>query len=234
MNCIIIDDDSFVRKITEDFIKQTEGLQLLCSFSNAVDAIKVLNINNSIDLILLDIEMPEMSGIDFLNALTQLPQIIIISSKEKYAINAFDYDVTDYLLKPFTYTRFRKAIDKVRAKQEVNRIHSKGDEIFIKHNSCLVKLKYADILWVEAMENYVIFNTFTDKYTIHSTMKAIEAKLPADRFARTHRSFIVNTGCILSIEDNTINIKTRDNINNIAIGKSYRDNLLGRLNFIMR
>ncbi len=235
MNCIIVDDDSFVRKITEDFVKKTESLHLLYSLSSAVDAINVLNNNENIDLIFLDIEMPEMSGIDFLNALSSLPQIIIISSKDKYAIDAFEYDVTDYLLKPFTYSRFCKAVNKAQEREEKSRLHSKGDEIFIKHNSSLVKLKYADILWIEAMENYIIINTFDEKYTIHFTMKAIEEKLPPKQFIRVHRSFIVNVSSIHSIEDNAIQIKTSDKAkNSIPIGKSFKDNLLKDLNVIIR
>ena len=235
MNCIIIDDDSFVRKITEDFVKKTESLNLLYSLSSAVEAINILNSNENIDLIFLDIEMPDMTGIDFLNALGSMPQVIIISSKEKYAINAFEYDVTDYLLKPFAYSRFCKAVNKAQERQEKSRLQSKGDEIFIKHNSSLVKLKYADILWIEAMENYIIINTFDDKYTIHFTMKAIEEKLPPKKFIRVHRSFIVNTDSIHSIEDNAIQIRTKDKAkNSIPIGKSYKDKLLKDLNVILR
>ena len=235
MNCIIIDDDNFVRKITEDFVKKTESLNLLHSLSNAVDAINVLGTNENVDLVFLDIEMPEMTGIDFLNALNTLPQIIIISSKEKYAIEAFEYDVTDYLLKPFTYSRFCKAVNKALDRQEKNRMHAKADEIFIKHNSSLVKLKYIDILWVEAMENYVVINTFDEKYMIHFTMRAIEKKLPAKQFLRVHRSFIVNIGSIQSIGDNTIYIKTIEKAKNeIPIGKVFKDNLLKALNVIAR
>jgi len=235
MNCIIIDDDSFVRKITEDFVKKTESLTLLYSLSNAVDAINVLGSNENVDLIFLDIEMPEMSGIDFLNASNTLPQIIIISLKEKYAIEAFEYDVTDYLLKPFTYSRFCKAVNKALDRQEKNRMYAKADEIFIKHNSSLVKLKYIDILWVEAMENYVVINTFDEKYMIHFTMRAIEKKLPSKRFLRVHRSFIVNIGSIQSIGDNTIYIKTNEKTKNeIPIGKVFKDNLLKTLNVIVR
>jgi len=235
MNCIIVDDDSFVRKITEDFVKKTESLTLMYSLSNAVDAINVLGSNENVDLIFLDIEMPEMTGIDFLNALNILPQIIIISSKEKYAIEAFEYDVTDYLLKPFTYSRFCKAVNKALDRQEKSRMHAKADEIFIRHNSSLVKLKYTDILWVEAMENYVVINTFEEKYMIHFTMRSIEEKLPLKQFLRVHRSFIVNIGSIHSIVDNMIQIKTIDKAKNeIPIGKVYKEKLLKALNVIVR
>lgn len=106
MNCIIIDDDKLSRKIIEEFVGRTESLQLIHSYENAVDAINAFKTEQDIDLIFLDIEMPEMSGLDFLDTLKNPPQIIIISSKDKYALNAFEYDVTDYLLKPISYSRF--------------------------------------------------------------------------------------------------------------------------------
>jgi len=235
MNCIIIDDDGFVRKIVEDFVKKTESLNLLHSLSNPLKAIDLLNANEDIDLIFLDIEMPEMTGIDFLNSLSVLPQVIIISSKEQYAIKAFDYDVTDYLLKPFDYSRFIKAVTKALARQEKSRMHAKNDEIFIKHNSSLMKLKYAEILWIEAMENYVVINTFNEKYMIHFTMRALEDKLPPKQFMRVHRSYIINLNNIHSIEDNTINIKTNVKpTNDIPIGKLYKEKLIKELNVILK
>ena len=235
MNCIIIDDDSLVRKIVEDFVKKTESLTLLHSLSNPLKAIDILNTNETIDLIFLDIEMPEMTGIDFLNSLTTLPQVIIISSKEQYAIKAFDYDVTDYLLKPFDYSRFIKAISKALSRQEKSRLRAKNDEIFIKHNSALIKLKYPEILWIEAMENYVVINTYDEKYMIHFTMRAIEEKLPTKQFLRVHRSYIINLNNIHSIGDNAINIKTSMKATNeIPIGKMYKEKLLKELNVILK
>jgi len=235
MNCIIIDDDSLVRKIVEDFVSKTESLNLIHSLSNPLKAIDVLNANESIDLIFLDIEMPEMTGIDFLNSLSVLPQVIIISSKEQYAIKAFDYDVTDYLLKPFDYSRFIRAVNKALSRQEKSRMHAKNDEIFIKHNSSLIKLKYADIMWIEAMENYVVINTFNERYMIHLTMRAIEEKLPSKQFMRVHRSYIINLNNIHSIGDNMVIIKTNLKASNdIPIGKLYKEKLIKELNVIMK
>ncbi len=233
MNCIIIDDDLMSRKIVEEFIARTEQLRLIASYENAVDAINAFGGDEDIDLIFLDIEMPEMSGIDFLETLTNPPQIIIISSKEKYALDAFNYDVTDYLLKPIAYSRFFKAINKANIRFK-NKVDSKENEIFIKKNSALVRLKYEDILWVEALENYVIFNTFNEKFTIHFTMKAVENKLPSSKFTRVHRSFIVNTSRIHIIEDNAVIIKTHEGSKAIPIGKSYRDSLLRDINLIAK
>ena len=233
MNSIIIDDDLMSRRIIEEFVNRTDQLNLLSSYENAVDAINAFNTEEDIDLIFLDIEMPEMSGIDFLETLTNPPQIIIISSKDKYALDAFNYDVTDYLLKPISYSRFFKAVNKANVRFK-NKVDTKEDEIFIKKNSALVRLKYEDILWVEALENYVIFNTFSEKYTIHFTMKAIETKLPSNRFTRVHRSYIVNTSSIKVIEDNSVVIKTHEGAKSIPIGKSYKDKLMGDINLIIK
>jgi DNA-binding LytR/AlgR family response regulator len=233
MNCIIIDDDLMSRRVLEEFIARTEQLNLLNSYENAVDAINAFSTGEDIDLIFLDIEMPEMSGIDFLETLQNPPQIIIVSSKEKYALDAFNYDVTDYLLKPVTYSRFFKAINKANVRFKT-KVDTKDNEIFIKKNSALVRLKYNDILWVEALENYVIFTTFNEKYTIHFTMKAIENKLPSNMFTRVHRSFIVNTRSINIIEDNAIMINTKEGMKSIPIGKSYKDKLMGDINLIIK
>jgi DNA-binding LytR/AlgR family response regulator len=221
------------RKIVEEFIARTDQLNLIASYDNAMDAINAFTDDSDIDLIFLDIEMPEMSGIDFLESLQNPPQIIIISSKEKYALEAFNYDVTDYLLKPIVYSRFFKAINKANIRFK-NKVDSKEDEIFIKKNSALVRLKYDDILWVEALENYVIFSTFNERFTIHFTMKAIEQKLPTSKFTRVHRSFIVNISRINIIEDNAIIIKTHDGNKSIPIGKSYKDKLLKDINLIAK
>jgi DNA-binding LytR/AlgR family response regulator len=235
MNCIIIDDDKLSRRVIEELVNKTESLTLSGSFSNAVDAINYLKQQENIELIFLDIEMPEMSGIDFLDTIKQTPQIIIVSSKGKYALNAFDYDVTDFLLKPVTYARFYKAIDKAMNRmQRASLSNTSKDEIFIKKNSSLVKLKYDDILYVEALENYVIFNTYNEKYTIHFTMKAVELKLPVSKFSRVHRSFIVNTNSINEIDDNAIIVKTAEGSKSIPIGKSYRDKLMDDLNLIVK
>ncbi|MDR0713931.1 MAG: LytTR family DNA-binding domain-containing protein [Bacteroidales bacterium] len=233
IKCIIIDDDSFVRKLIEFFISKTMSLHLLHSLDNAVDAVNILQSHEPIDLIFLDIEMPGMNGLDLLNTLEKPPQIIIISSKEKYAVKAFDYDVIDYLLKPFTFVRFLKAVEKVEEKLALQApYNTSGEEIFIKHNSSMIRLKYKDIMWIEAMENYVVFNTFSEKYTIHATMKSIEKKLPAELFIRTHRSFIVNLNFVTCIEDNSIVIKTKDNTNHISIGKVYKENLMKSINLL--
>ena len=234
MNCIIIDDDALSRRVIEEFVGRTEFLNLKNSFHNAIESINNSDdIASDIDLIFLDIEMPMMDGLDFLNTLKNLPQVIIISSKEKYAINAFDYDVTDYLLKPITYSRFYKAVLKARNTHESKK-HRQLDEIFIKKNSALVRLKYDDILWIEALENYVIINSFTEKFTIHFTMKSIENQLPSSFFKRVHRSFIINISKIVRIEDNSILMKNNEGNKIIPIGKAYKEKFMNDINLMGR
>ncbi len=235
MNSIVIDDDKMSRVLIEEFVGKSDGINLTGSFSNAIDAINAIKVNDSIDLIFLDIEMPQMTGIDFLNSLDNPIQVIIISSKEKYALNAFDYDVTDYLLKPITYSRFYKAIDKALNRYKKEKLSSDSkDEIFIKKGSSLVRIKFDEILWIEALENYVILNTSLEKLTIHFTMKAIEKKLPSKKFIRIHRSFIVNASKISIIQDNAVEIKLKGEIITIPIGKSYKEQLMKDINLMIK
>ncbi|MCF8226342.1 MAG: LytTR family DNA-binding domain-containing protein [Bacteroidales bacterium] len=235
MNCMILDDDVLSRKILEEFINKTEGLILKHSCSDALTCINIFKKGEQVDLIFLDIEMPDMSGIDFLESILNPPQVIIFSSKDKYALDSYNYDITDYLLKPVTYKRFLQAIEKSEKRRKMMFGNDAGEnEIFIKKNSTLVRLKYDEILWIEALENYVIFNTFKDKYTIHFTMKAIEQKLPARKFTRVHRSYIVNTSRIEVIEDNSVLIKTEEANKSIPIGKSYKEKLMKDINLIIK
>ncbi|MGQ1889725.1 LytR/AlgR family response regulator transcription factor [Thermophagus sp. OGC60D27] len=237
MNCIIIDDDKLSIKIIEEFVGRTEGLHLTGSYSSAVEAFNSINQAGAekVDLIFLDIEMPEMSGIEFLDSLDIIPQVIIYSSQEKYALESYEYDVTDYLLKPVQFGRFIKAVNRARERYEKKDSPVKeSTEIFIKNNGSLVRIKYDDILWIEALENYVVLNTFKEKYTIHFTMKAIADKMPSDKFMRIHRSFIVNFSKIKVIEDNSVVIKTDSGTKVIPIGKSYRDKLMNDINLISK
>jgi len=236
MNCIIIDDDPLSRKIIEGFIEKTDSLNLVGSFDSPIKAFQSFDGEDSIDLIFLDMEMPEMSGLEFINTLDSPPMIIIVSGKEKYAIEAFEYDVVDYLLKPLALPRFYKSISKAKKrfvdKESISRY---PEEIFIKKkNSTLVRLRYDDILWVEALENYVTVNTFKEKFTIHFTMKSIENKLPLSKFKRIHRSFIVNISRIEYIEDSNVVMKTESGSKILPIGKSYRDHLMDDLNLISK
>lgn len=236
MNCLIIDDDRLSVKVLEEFINKTSGLKLMASFVDAIEARNYLSKNSeTVDLIFLDIEMPEMTGFDLLGSLTELPQVIITSSKDKYAINAFDFEVTDYLLKPVTYDKFYRAFERAKKniKHEIIDANGSGD-IFVKKGTNLIRLKFSEILWIEAMENYVVFNTRNSKITVHLTMKTIESKFPRPQFSRVHRSYIVNTKSISVIKESTLEINYGRHLESIPIGKSFREGLLNDINLITR
>jgi len=235
MNCIIVDDDKLSCKILEGFVSKSTSLNLIGSYSDSIAARNILTKRHDIDLIILDIEMPEMNGFDFIGSLDFPPNIIIVSSAEEYALKAFDFNVVDYLLKPVTYGRFCKAIDKtIRYFSRKEEPNTGDEEIFIKKGSSLVKLKLSDIVYIEALENYVTLNTQDDKFTIHFTMKAIESQLSSDVFIRVHRSFIINKSMIQAIKENSLDLNVGDNLKSIPVGKSYRDSLLDDINVMAR
>jgi DNA-binding LytR/AlgR family response regulator len=235
MNCIIVDDDKLSCKLLEGYVSKYASLNLLGVFNDPVSARNVIANHKDVDLILLDIKMPEMDGFDFIGSLDHPPNIIIVSGGEEFALKAFDFNVVDFLLKPITYARFCKAIDKVVRYFAPKEISKSGDEeIFIKKGSSLVKLKLRDIVFVEALENYVTLNTNSDKFTIHFTMKAIESQLPSGVFIRVHRSFIINKSMIQAIKENSLDISIGNTVKNIPVGKSFRDSLLNDINVMAR
>ncbi|HSZ26123.1 MAG TPA: LytTR family DNA-binding domain-containing protein [Cytophagaceae bacterium] len=229
MNCLIVDDDELSRKTMEHFIKETPFLTLIKSCTSAIEAVNLLNDKPNIQLIFLDIEMPVMNGIDLLKHFSHRPQIILITSHKNYAIEAFEYDVADYLLKPVTYARYMKAVQKVvkNTKEDAALSNSTNEDIFIKVDSVLVKLSVKDILWLEAMGDYVSINTAEKKYIVYSTMKHMEEKLP-ENFMRVHRSHIVNIKKITNIEDYFITISKKI----LPVSRNYKDALIQKLNLV--
>jgi DNA-binding LytR/AlgR family response regulator len=235
MNCIIVDDDILTCKILEGFVNKSTSLNLIGVFNDSMAARDVLTKRKDIDLVILDIQMPEMNGFDFIRSLEFPPNIIIVSSAEEFALKAFDFNVVDYLLKPITYGRFCKAIDKTIRYFTRKEVTNNGDEeIFIKKGSSLVKLKLTEIIFIEALENYVTLNTSEDRFTIHFTMKAIENQLPSGVFIRVHRSFIINKSMIQTIKENSLDLLVGKTIKNIPVGKSFRDSLLNDINVMAR
>jgi DNA-binding LytR/AlgR family response regulator len=236
MNCIIVDDDILSQKVVEGFVKKFSVLNLVGIFGDSVSARNELVNRSDIDLVFLDVEMPEMDGFDFIKSLDHPPNIIIVSGGEQYAKRAFDFSVVDYLLKPVEYSRFCKAVDKaIRYFSRKEGPNSFGDEeIFIKKGSSLVKLKLKEIIFIEALENYVTLNTRDEKFTIHFTMKAIENQLPSGVFVRVHRSYIINKNMIQTIKENSLDLFVGDTLKSIPVGKSYRDILLNDINVMAK
>ncbi|HOP59238.1 MAG TPA: LytTR family DNA-binding domain-containing protein [Bacteroidales bacterium] len=235
MNCIIVDDDQMSCKILEGYVAKSSALNLIGTFSDSVEARNIITKRRDIDLVILDIHMPELDGFDFINSLDNPPNIIIVTGTEEYALKAFDFSVVDYLLKPISYGRFCKAIDKTIRYYSRKEISNTGDEeIFIKKGSSLVKLKLKDIIYIEALENYVTLTTNEDRYTIHFTMKAMESQLPSGVFIRVHRSFIINKSMIQAIKESSLDLMVGDTIKSIPVGKSFRESLLDDINVMAR
>lgn len=231
-NCIIVDDDPASIKVIEQLVQQNQQLTLIGNAKDAMEAMAYLQ-NNQVDIVLLDIEMPGMSGLDFINTLMEKPEIILITSQKDYAIDAFDYEVTDYLLKPVSFQRFLKAINRAtsnitqRTQSETNNHQQESSStIFVKEKNQFSRLERDEILFVEAFGDYVNIYTSNQKYTIHSTMKNMEKKLDDNNFMRVHRSYIVNLGKIETFDETLVFIQR----NMIPIGGSFKDKLIKRLN----
>jgi len=230
MRCLIVDDDELSRSVIEDLVREIDTIELIKSCSDAVEAFKIIK-EEHIDLVFLDIEMPKMDGLEMMRSLSPLPQVILVTAHEKYALESYEYDVTDFLQKPISLARFMKAVDKAINRFEEKRanITAQDKTIFIKADSRLVQINTEDILFVEALGNYMrVFVADGSKYTILSTMKDISSKLSSNEFVRVHRSFIVRMDRIQSIEDNYIVIDKKQ----ISIGKAYKDDLTQKLNLL--
>lgn len=229
IRAVIIDDDEVARKILVSYIERTSDLVLCGEFKDAAEAIDVIEDKN-IDLFFLDVEMPEMSGFDFLNyGKDKLTEVILVTSKEKYAVQAFQYDIADYLVKPIDYSRFlqavRKAKDNIEDKEQ--KLFS-CNALFVKDESLYERVELDDIKWVEASGDYVTLVSEEKTHLIHTTMKLIERHLPSRDFVRVHRSYIINI-CKLDNFDKEFCVINKKMI---PIGKSYRKELLAKLNII--
>jgi DNA-binding LytR/AlgR family response regulator len=229
MNCIVVDDDAMARMLIEHYISQNEDLKLVASCESAIEAANVLK-KHSVDLMFLDVEMPEMTGIEFIESLVQHPQVILITSKEQYALDAFDMEVTDYLLKPVKYARFLKAIQRAQKRNPVAEAPTPTEDqhVFIKTEGRLVNLELSDIQWIEAQGDYVKVQTPKESYIVHGTIKSYEEKLPDASFVRVHRSYIVRIDQIVDIADASIVIGRSV----IPIGASFKETLLKRLKML--
>ena len=228
LNCMIVDDDIMARKSIERLCKKTEKLNIVAICSSAEEALELLG-DEPVDLIFLDVEMPGLSGIDFLEKAAFLPQIILTTSKTDYAYEAFEYQVTDYLKKPFTFPRFQKAVEKAMELHEKNKEYkANAKEVYVKEDGRFVRVSYEDILFFENVGDYVRIKTDSSSHIVHSTLKNIDAKLNNQRFLKVHRSFIVNLDKIVDIQENSLVIEQTV----IPISRANKPLLMNRLNFL--
>lgn len=226
LKSIIIDDDELSRKALNQAISRCDNIECIKEYSSAKEALYDVE-KLDCDLIFLDIEMPEMNGLEFIEKAQNIPQIIIISAKTDYAAEAFNYDVTDYIVKPFDYERFLKSINKALSiNEEVLNNNANECHMFFKKNSTLVRVNFEDIYYIEAYADYVAIYSKDQKFVVLSTMKAIEQRFSSKDFMRIHRSYIIRLDKIETIEDNSVCINGKA----IPISRSYKPEFIKSMN----
>ena len=232
LNVLIVDDEPLALDVLETYIEQMPDLNLVRRCTNALEANEALK-NEQIDLIFLDIQMPQLTGIDFVKTLTNPPMIIFTTAYPNYAIQGFDLNALDYLLKPISLERFMKAVNKAIEQAELLKrenqsgVGGEGMEFFfVKADKKLVKVNFDDILYIEGLKDYVIIRLHHGRVITLQTMKSLEEKLPYGRFKRIHRSYIVAMDKITAIEGNMVEVIEKEKPKLLPIGKNYRDELL--------
>jgi DNA-binding LytR/AlgR family response regulator len=227
LNCLIVDDEPLARKGMEEYVKEVEFLQLTGSCENAVKASAFLN-DGHVDLMLLDIQMPKLSGIDFLKTLKNPPLVIFTTAFSEYALESYSLDVIDYLVKPIPFDRFLKAVQKAfdfyTLKQKAGS-DSTPNFFFIKCDHKFEKVNFSDVLYIEAMQNYCILHTPERKLITYITMTGLEEQLPKDRFLKVHKSFIVSLEKIKSLDGSEIIIA---NVR-IPISRGIKDEVVNKI-----
>ena len=232
MRCLIVDDNKMARMAMKQLVSQVNSLELVAECNDAMEAYNYLS-SKDIDLLLLDIEMPDMTGLELTKKLgNKSPLIIFTTAKTDYAVEAFELNVVDYLVKPVKPARFLQAIEKTKDVSELGKGEVKTtpeqDFVFVKDNGVLKKINVDDILYLEAMGDYVKVYTGQRFHVLHATLKSIEEKLPPAKFVRVHRSYIVSLNKIDFIQDGAISIGKA----NVPIADTYRPVLNKRLNLL--
>ncbi|QGY44623.1 response regulator [Maribellus comscasis] len=233
IKCIVVDDEPIARKYLGDYITKMPQLELLASYGKAADAYPIIE-SGEAELVFLDIQMPGLTGIEFIRTLHKKPSIILTTAYSEYALEGYELDVTDYLLKPVAFERFAKAVNKVVAKfnQQNGTTNAVPDDtenlpavsrdfIFVKAGYKSVKVEIADILYVEGMKEYVVIHTKDKKYTKLDRMKNIETQLKGNGFLRIHKSYIVSVKKIDAIYGNTVEIGG----SKLPLGRSFKDDV---------
>ena len=232
-NVIIVDDEYLARKLLQDYVSKVESLQLVATCSNAFEAMEALA-NNTVDIMLLDIQMPDLTGMELVKGLEKKPAVIFTTAYSEYAVDAFNLAVVDYLLKPFDFPRFfqavREAIGNVQPKAEETTkqaadISKSNDFITVKADYKLYKINYDDLLFIEGQHEYVTFHTTQRRITALFALKDLEEILPKDKFVRVHKSYIVSFKHIQDLDKSDVTVAG----NKVPVGASYRDELLARL-----
>jgi DNA-binding LytR/AlgR family response regulator len=237
LKCIIIDDEPIARKVVQDFIEDINYLELTGQAETPLKAMSLLN-ENAIDIIFLDINMPKINGIDFLKNSKINAHIILTTAYAEYAVEAFGLDVLDYLIKPIAFDRFLKACNKAKEagalkKTALAQLNKSNDHFFIKCDNQIEKIYYDDLVYAQAMLNYVMLYTTSKKMMVYMTIKSLEEQLPANIFMKVHKSYIVNISKVKSIEGNILDvgkekIAVSQNLQEKVIKGIVRDRMIKR------
>lgn len=231
MKCLIVDDNTMARTVLRNMVKQIRELEICGEYAAAIDAFNHLQ-KESVDLLLLDVEMPGMSGLELIESLTNPPLVILITAKTDYAVQGFQLQVVDYLVKPITLPRLLQAVNraeewKLSDSKSIQFAESKN-YFFARINNQLIRIDWDDILFLQAMGDYVVIVTPGKKMPVHSTLKALEKKIPENRFTRVHRSYIVQVSKIVNLEENSIQI----NEHLIPVSERYKSELMEKMNVL--
>lgn len=232
MKCIIVDDNKMSRTLVKQLVEQVEFLELKAECENPVEAFNYLK-KEEVDLVFLDVEMPTMTGLELIRNLEKRPIIILITAKSDYAVEAFELNVADYVIKPVTLSRFMIAVDRAKElfesrDQKLVINEKEKDYIFVRSNSLLTKVRIQDIIYVQALGDYVNIFTKEKRLTVHITLKGMEEKLPRDKFYRLHRSYLTALNHIDNIEEGTVYVGKHP----LPIGEQFKKELLRRINLI--
>ena len=226
INCLVVDDEPIAREGMMEYVRQIDYLNPVAQCKSAAEAAGLLQ-KNKIDLIFLDIQMPKLTGIEFVKALADPPLVIFTTAYSEYALEGFELDVVDYLLKPISFARFLKAAEKAQSYLHARNkdVSITNDFFFIKCNSKIEKIMMAEVIYIEAMANYVIIYTKQKKYITYLTFSGIEEQLPAELFVRIHKSFLVAISAIQTIDGNEV----ITNIARLPLSKNYRNEVMSRI-----
>jgi DNA-binding LytR/AlgR family response regulator len=225
LNCVIVEDEPLARNLMVEYVRKVPSLNLIEACSSPLSAIEVLR-TNSVDLLFLDVQMPELTGISLLKVLQKRPLVVLTTAYSEYALEGYELDVADYLLKPITFERFLRAVDKVTQRLEGKQapavekvIQDAGNQfMFVKDGTKLVKVELNDILYIEGLKDYVTIHTKQQKITSLQRMKALEEQLPSDLFIRIHNSFIVSLKAIEVVHKGDVQVGG----NLLPIGETFK------------
>jgi DNA-binding LytR/AlgR family response regulator len=230
INCIVLEDEEPAQNLMRNYLNRMPEMNLVEVFDNAIEAADFLD-NNTVDLIFTDIDMPRLTGLDFIRMLSPRPQVIIITAYPNHALEGYDLDIVDYLVKPVSFDRFKKSVEKAQRFFLNSKEYETPSQTFmyVKESGKMIKLEFEEIIYVEGLKDYVKIVTNANRPIItHITMKKMEETLPLNKFMRVHKSYIIATDRIVSVDGSNSLVELKNKIE-IPLGQNYKEILLGNI-----